>query len=413
MNKFEEFTHFAGVDWAKDSHGVAVIDATGKIVEEITVEHTAEGWLKFRQRLAHYPNMAVAVESGQGLVIEQLLLSVATVYVVPAKNAAAYRTRKASSGTKTDRLDAWCLACALRSDGHGWRAVETPDELTQKLRLLCRDQVALIEQRVAFINQLQAALREYYPAALEAFDDWSAVYAWAFIERFPDPGALGKAGKRQWEKFLHVHRLARPETYQKRMGIFARAGELAAGPAVTAAKAMLAKSLCEMLRVLQRQINAYDAQIKALFDQHPDRDIFDSLPGAGPRLAPRLLSEVGPDRHLFSSANALQCYAGTAPVSYQSGQINKVQVRHACNKHLRAAVHLWAGQAAQRCPWSSVYYRAQRERGKSHACALRNLGQRWLKILWKIWQTRRLYDAAFHTKNQLEHGSWVLQVSHV
>lgn len=411
MKAFEAFTHFAGVDWAKDSHGVVVLDAAGKIVEEFTVKHTADGWLDFRQRLARYAELAVAVESGQGLVIEQLLLCAVTLYVVPAKNSAAYRTRKVASGAKTDRLDAWCLACALRSEGRDWRAVETPDELTQKLRLLCRDQVALIEQRVVFINQLQAALREYYPAALEAFDDWTAPSAWAFIERFPDPVELAKAGKRRWEKFLHTHRLARPETYQKRLEIFVRAGGLTGGPAVTAAKAMLAKSLCEMLRVLQRQIDAYSAQIKALFDQHPDRDIFGSLPGAGPKLAPRLLSELGPDRNLFASANALQCYAGTAPISYQSGQIHKVHIRRACNKHLRAAVHLWAGQAAQRCPWSRVYYRTQRERGKSHACALRNLGQCWLKILWKMWQTGRPYDPAFHSQNQLDHGSWVLRVT--
>ncbi|MBN8457292.1 MAG: IS110 family transposase [Verrucomicrobia bacterium] len=411
MKQFDSFTHFAGVDWAKDSHGVVVIDASGKIVEEITVKHTAEGWLRFRERLARYPVLAIAVESGQGLVIEQLLLSTATVYVVPAKNSAAYRTRKVSSGTKTDRLDAWCLACALRSEGNDWRPVEIPDELTQKLRLLCRDQVTLIGQRVMLLNQLQAALREYYPAALEAFDDWTAPSSWAFIEMFPDPSTLAKAGKRRWEKFLHVHRLSRPETYQKRMEVFARAGELVAGPAVTSAKAMLAKSLCEMLRVLQRQIDFYDAQIKLLFEQHPDRDIFKSLPGAGPRLAPRLLSEIGPDRNLFASAGSLQCYAGTAPVSYQSGQIHKVQVRRSCNKHLRAAVHLWAGLAAQRCPWSRVYYQAQRERGQSHACALRNLGQRWLKILWKMWQTGSAYEAAFHTRNQLDHGSWVLKIN--
>jgi transposase len=399
------------VDWAKDAHGVVVIDAAGHTVEEITIENTAAGWQQLRERLGRYPALAVVVESGQGLVIEQLMLTTALLYVVPAKSAAAYRMRKAPSGTKTDRLDAWCLACALRTEGQQWRVVQRPDELTQKLRLLCRDQVALIEQRTALINQLQSALREYYPAAIEAFDDWSRPSAWAFIERFPDAAALAKAGKRQWGKFLHLHRLGRPEIYQRRLEIFARATSFCANPAVSGAKSILAKSLIEMLRVLQRQIDAYDALIRELFGQHPDRDLFDSLPGAGPRLAPRLLSEIGPDRNLFASANALQCYAGTAPVNFQSGQMHKVQVRYACNKHLRTAVHLWAGQAALRCPWSGVYYRALRERGKSHACALRNLGQRWLKILWKMWQTHSRYDAQLHAKNQLKHGSWVLKLN--
>jgi hypothetical protein len=85
-----------------------------------------------------------------------------------------------------------------------------------ELRLLCRDEVALIEERTALINQLQSALREYYPAALEAFEDCSMPSAWAFLEAFPTPQALASAGKRKWEKFLHTERLARPQTYEKR-----------------------------------------------------------------------------------------------------------------------------------------------------------------------------------------------------
>ena len=243
MKNFETFTHFAGVDWAKDSHGVCIVDGSGKVVQEIVVEHTPDGWSKLREHLGQYPALAIAVESGQGIVIEQLLLTHATLYVVAAKNAAAYRRSKVSSGSKTDRLDAWCLACSLRAEGHHWRAVETPDELTQKLKLLCRDQVGLIEQRVALINQLQSSLREYYPLALEAFEDWTKPHSWAFIERFSDPAALRKAGKRQWEKFLHTQRLARPETYQKRLDIFARENQLVASPAVSTAKAILAVSL--------------------------------------------------------------------------------------------------------------------------------------------------------------------------
>ena len=109
---------------------------------------------------------------------------------------------------------------------------------------------------------------------------------------------------------------------------------------------------------------------------------------------------------------ALQCLAGTAPVSYQSGQIHKVYLRRHCNKLLRHAVHLWANLSRQSCPWAAVYYEQLRTRGKNHACALRSLGQRWLKILWKMWQTGTRYDAELHARNQLKHGSWVLKIQH-
>lgn len=166
----------------------------------------------------------------------------------------------------------------------------------------------------------------------------------------------------------------------------------------------------KQLRVLQAQLEDYRRQIETLFAQHPDHDLFGSLPGAGPKIAPRLLSELGEDRHQFDSPQALQCYAGTAPISYQSGPLHKVYVRWHCHKGLRHTVYLWANLSRHDCPWAETYYQALRQRGKSHAGALRCLGQRWLKILWKMWQTRTCYDAELHQKNQLQHGSWVLNL---
>jgi transposase len=179
--------------------------------------------------------------------------------------------------------------------------------------------MALIEERTALINQLIAALHEYYPTALEAFDDWTLPAAWAFVEAFATPEAVARAGKRRWEKFLHAHKLARPETYQKRLELFAKATDFCASEALTQAKSRLAVTRAKQLRVLQAQLDDYRQQIEKLFAQHPDHDLFGSLPGAGPKLAPRLLSELGDERHRFDSAQALQCYGGTAPVSYQSG----------------------------------------------------------------------------------------------
>jgi transposase len=247
---------------------------------------------------------------------------------------------------------------------------------------------------------------------LEAFEEWTAAFTWAFVEAFPTPQALQAAGKRKWEKFLHLHKLARPETYQRRLEIFARAHQFAAGPALTRAKSRMAVARARLLRVLQTQIDDYRREIEKLFAEHPDHDLFGSLPGAGAKLAPRLLSEIGSDRARFADASGLQCLAGTAPVSYQSGQISKVLIRQHCSKPLRHTVHLWADLSRHSCSWAAIYYDQLRQRGKTHACALRCLGQRWLKILWKMWQSHTVYDADLHTRNQLKHGSWVLQLQH-
>ena len=160
--------------------------------------------------------------------------------------------------------------------------------------------------------------------------------------------------------------------------------------------------------LLDSQLDEYRRRITELFNNHPDRDCFGSLPGAGPKIAPRLLSELGNDRVRFDSAEALQAYAGTAPVTLQSGKRRVAKMRRACNKTLRATVHLWADLSRPLCAWAQSYYQQKKDQGMGHAAALRCLGQRWLKILWKMWQTHMPYDEALHTRNQVSHGSWVV-----
>lgn len=405
----QEFTHFAGFDWGTREHRFIVVDPAGKIVLSLRFSHDAEGWAKLRQEVQSMPALAVAIETCCGPAVERLLDMNLAVYPLNPKSAERYRDRKAPAGTKSDELDAWSFADALRTDGHGWRRLRPQDPLTAELRFLCRDEITLIEQRTALVNQLRAALAEYYPAATEAFDDWVIDSSWEFILAFPTPQVLVAAGKRKWEKFLHVHKLWRPETSAKRLEIFARADAFASpSSAVTCAKSLLAVTLARQLKTLQHQLEEYRRRIMQLFKDHPDSGCFGSLPAGGEKLAPRLLAEMGSDRAVFESHESLQCYAGTAPVTKQSGQVRFVRLRRSCNLALRATVHLWADLTRHQCAWAQAYYQQKKAQGFAHAAALRCLGQRWLKILWKMWQDKKPYDEALHLRNQVRHGSWVI-----
>jgi len=209
---------------------------------------------------------------------------------------------------------------------------------------------------------------------------------------------------------LHTHKLARPQTYQPRLETFAKASEWHINAGMVKAKSLYAVAKARQLRTLQAQLEEYRHRIEELFTSHPDSGLFGSLTGAGPKLAPRLLSEVGSDRALYDDSQSLQCVAGTAPVSFQSGKIKKAHIRRGCNRSLRHTMHLFAQRSTEQCAWAKIYYDTLREKGKSHAQALRCLGQRWIKIIWKMWQTRTDYNAELHLKNQTAHGSWVLQI---
>lgn len=404
---------FVGFDWAKNEHDVVMLDATGRIVIEMVIDNTAEGWRCLRQELAGLAGedlsvVGVAIETNRGPAVERLLQLGCTVYPLHPKAASRYRDRKAPCGGKTDRLDAWSFGDALRTDGHGWRSLKPDSPLIQELRLLCRDEIHLIAQRTSLVNQLQEALYEYYPAALEAFDDWTVAATWAFVQRFPTPQALVKAGKRRWQKFFHTHKLYHPTTAEKRLEVFARATAFCGNEVVTKVKSMLAVSLAKQLVLLGTQLKTYRQRIEELFQTHPDHDMYRSLPGAGPKLAPRLLAECGDDDDRFDNHESMQCLAGTAPVSYDSGQMHKVKFRRACSMPLRTVVHLWANLSRKESVWAQVYYQKKRDEGKNHACALRCLGQRWLKILYAMRKTKEPYDEALHLQNQVAHGSCVV-----
>jgi len=172
----------------------------------------------------------------------------------------------------------------------------------------------------------------------------------------------------------------------------------------------LALSLCKLLRTLAQQLAQYRKQIETLFKEHPDHALFGSLPGAKKVLAPRLLAAVGADPARYGKHQVLQSFAGTAPVSYQSGQIHKTQMRRACDKFMRHTVHLWADCFRKASAWGQTYYQTKRKQGMSHACALRCLGQRLLKILFRMLLDKKPYDAELHALNQQKHGSWVLKL---
>lgn len=404
------FAHFGGFDFARQKHHVVVVNRIGQVVLNQPLPETAEGWAAFRQSAKPLFPLAIAIETNNGPAVERLLEMGVSVFPMNPKAAERLRDRKAPSGVKDDELDAWSFGDGLRTDGHGWRMLRPEDEQTKELRILCRDEITLIQQRTALVNALQAALVEYYPAALEAFDDWTMQATWEFVLQFPSPHELVRRGRRKWENFLHAHLLWRAETAPKRMGIFAKAQEFASpSEAVTRAKSLLAVCLARQLITLQAQLEEYRRQIQKLFARHPDHDLFDSLPG-GEKTKARLLGEMGSDPDRFESPDALRAYAGSAPVTFQSGKTRAVFLRRACNKWLRNAMHWLADLSRNDCVWAATYYQRKKDQGMGHAAALRCLAGRWEKIIWKMLQTGERYDPELHMQNMIRHGSWVVKL---
>jgi transposase len=171
----------------------------------------------------------------------------------------------------------------------------------------------------------------------------------------------------------------------------------------TRAKARLMLALVSQLLPLVEQIAAYDQEITHLFLTHPDSGLFGGLPGAGKRLAPRLLAEWGDDRSRYAASTSVQALAGTAPVAFASGNYAKAHKRYACIKPLRNALFQFAWHSTQREGWARLYYQRKRAEGKSHSMAVRALANGWVRIIYAVWSQHARYETAIFEAAQLAH----------
>jgi len=388
-----EARHWVGVDWGHQEHAVCVLDGQGTVVSRFRVAHSPEGLQELVVDLRGYePLGGIAVESNRSVLIDALLQADFIIYPINPKLSSKWRKAWSVSGAKDDDRDGLVLGYGLLHQ-HQWLKTLTPDcESARELALLCEDEARFIRARTRMIQQLKDTLRQYYPAALEWFQNWTRQSAWDFVLTFPTPESIATAPKRKVYGFLRSHGIGLSARWQALVEARASAAEWPSNRAATKAKSLLAVSLARQLRALTPTLEEYRRRIEELFEAYQGKEVFESLPGAGSKLAPRLACALGTDRTRFDSAQSLQQLSGTAPVTAQSGKRKQVHMRRACQRHFRCALHLFALQTLQRSAWSRAYYDLARARGQSHALALRNLANKWLKIIYRMWHNGDTYD---------------------
>jgi len=332
-------------------------------------------------------------------------------YPINPKVSAAWREGWTVAGVKSDPIDAEVLAHGLHQRHKRLRRLRPDDPHTHQLALLCQDEQDLIGQRTALVNGLQATLKLYYPTLREWFKDWTRPSAWEFLLRFPTPQALVAAAPQTIRRNLKALRVRLKPVWEERIANREVALEWPSDPAVVEAKSQYAIALAKQLLTLEKTLKAYRQRILELYKTHSDANLFTSLPGAGDKLAPRLLSEIGADRERYESARPLQQLSGSVPVTKSSGKRKRkprrkeVKFRWACRKSFRNTMHLFSNQSLRYSVWARAFYDQARRSGQSHALALRNLSAKWLNIIYRMWVTRTPYDESTYLAALIQHGS--------
>jgi transposase len=395
---------FAGIDWADRHHDVVVIDEAGRKVGQLRVEHTPEGLSKlvsFLKGIAPLEQIACILETTHGLLITALLEAGVALYPV---NPKTIDRKRAASGAKTDLLDAYLLAKRGRSELADLRRLDPDSPTVAELKTLTRDQDSLIQMQTRLVNQLTACLKAYYPVALQLFTKLQQKATLRFLQTYPTLQAAQAATVEQLAATLK--QAGHPTADKVAPTIFeaVHRPQLGADAVTIKTKSRLMLALVAQLLPLREQIAAYDKEISALFLTHADSALFASLPGAGKRLAPRLLAEWGDDRQRYGSAGSRQALAGTSPVPFESGNYATVHQRFACVKPLRNALHQFAWQSTQQEALAKDYYDRKRREGKSHSMATRALANIWVRILFAMWVKHESYERSTFVAAQQRHA---------
>ena len=400
-----------GIDWAEAEHAACLLDVDGVVRRRLRVPHSAAGLRRLRAAVAELEPAAGAVlgaiERAHGLLVEALLAAGYTVYALNPKAVERYRARTRTAGPKSDPADAELLARILLTDRARHRPLRPSSPPAAALRALARDDERASRDERRLLNRLRHDLLDVFPQALEAFPRLADGSALAFLARWPTAAAAQQLGLAELERFFRECQHGWPARTAARVRAALAAEALAARPEVAAAKAGAVRLAAEQLLLLRRQRAAWRKELAALLRGGgaaapgvPAGPVLLSLPGMDVRLAARVLGEVGDDPARFATPNALQCYAGTAPVTKASGRVRVVAARFACNRFLRQALLMWALCSLRVSPWARAAYDRHRQAGKAHNAALRAVANRWLEVLHHLLATGQRYDEAVHQRNR-------------
>ena len=367
-----------GIDWAESDHAVCVMDASGAIQQRLVVPHSAAGLRRLRAAVAeHEPEataVLIAIERPDGLLVDALLEAGYSVYALNPKVVERYRGRTRTSGAKTDRSDAELLARIVLVDRDRHRPWRPSSPAVQELRALARDDERAGRDQVRLLNRLRQDVLSVFPQALAAFPHLNTIAALSFLERWPSAAAAAQISDAELASLLREHRHGWPTRAAERIRAALQAEALVAPAHLARAKADTIRLTAQQLLLLHRQRSAWEARLRELLDSaaiSPGGEVLLSVTGLSTRLAARVLGEMGDQLERFPTPSALQCYAGTAPVTKASGRLRVVTVRFACNRVLRQAVLQWAHCSRQGSSWASAFYTQHRSAGKTHFAALR------------------------------------------
>jgi transposase len=406
------FAAFVGIDWADAKHDICLQAAGTAKRECFQLEHTPEAidtWVTTLRTRFHSQPVAICLELNKGpLVFALRKYDFLVLFPINPLTLARYREAFTPSRAKDDPTDAQLQLEVLLTHRDKLSPLNPQSPTMRALEQLVAHRRRVVGDKVRMTNRLTSTLKNYFPHVLQWFQDKDTTLFCDFLSRWPTLKAAQLARRTTLETFFRAHHVRSADVIAQRIQAIKSATPLTTDEGVISPNALLVQALVAQLRVTLQAIADFDTAIAQRAQSHPDFPLFHALPGAGPVFAPRLLVAFGEQRERYATAAELQKYAGIAPVTERSGKKSWVHWRLQCPKFLRQTFVEWAAESIRHSFWAQLYYQQQRDQGKAHQAAVRALAFKWIRILYRCWQDRTLYDESTYLQALTHRGSLLM-----
>jgi len=407
-----DFSVLVGIDWADKKHDVCEhVIGTDKYHYSIisSQPESLHDWAMSLKKRYPDQSIAVACELTKGPLIYALSkYNHLILFSINPSTVAKYRKAFANSGAKNDPSDAYIQTEILERHMEKLKSIRPEPAKVRALAQLLEYRRKVVQDKVDLTNRITATLKNYYPHTLDWFKEKDTMLFCEFLTKWPSLSAVKKAHKQTLMNFFNQHHSRYPAVNEKRIESIKSSMALTDDLGVIEPNQILIEILIPQLKCLLEAIARFDKEIKQRYKDQKDKVIFDSFPGAGPQMSPRIFVAFGTDRERFQDANAVQKYGGIAPVIEQSGQKKWTHWRYSCPKFLRQTFVEWAGQSVRYSFWAKAYYEQQKQKGKPHNTIIRALAFKWIRIAFRCWQTSTPYDESKYLNALKRQGSPLL-----
>jgi transposase len=401
-----------GIDWADKKHDLCLLDSATGQKTRLVLPHTPQAINEYFTGLrARYPGQKIAVglEQSRGPLLFALLqFDYLVIYPINPTTLAKYRQAFTPSRAKDDPTDAEFAAELLIKHSDRLKCWHPDDDQTRTLRYLVEHRRRLVGDRTRISNRMTSLLKCYFPQVLSWFPDLATVLVCDFLLRWPALEQLRGVKRNTLLSFFRAHHSVRSDTLEKRLTAIKESLPLTTDRAIINSSVLMITALAAQMKTTCEAVKHFDLEIEKLCAAHPDFPLFQSLPGAGEVYASRLLAVMGTQRDRWTTAQELACLSGIAPVMERSGQSTWIRWRYFCPKFMRQSFHEYAGESVKHSFWARAYYEQQIAKGKNRQAAVRALAYKWIRIIWKCWQTSTPYNEVRYLENLRKKGSPLL-----